>query len=121
MSSPRFYLTIALVLSCSLLSQAYHEGALAQLVNLCSNIQVRAVASNYNDLQGYGGGKVVKRQALWFGPRMGKRDPSDAYEDNEVQEDLLGNVHGLLKRELEEKLGPDSQWVVYLVNGKWIR
>ena len=104
-----------------LLAQGYSsDGAMAQLVNLCSNIEVRALASSYSDLQGYR--PKAKRSSIWFGPRMGKREPSAEYlepEFNSVSaEDLLGNIHGLLKRELDEKLGPDSQWVVYLVNGE---
>lgn len=40
--------------------------------------------------------------------------------NNDQEEMLLGNIQGLLKRELEEKLGPDSQFVVYLVNGEGV-
>lgn len=107
------------LLSSAWWAQAYSEGAMAQLVNLCSNIEVRTLASNVNDWQGYG--PKAKRAAVWFGPRMGKRDPSyDGVEEESVnsEELLLGNIHALLKRELDEKLGPDSQYIVYLVNGE---
>lgn len=112
-----------LVLCYALLNQATNEGALASAMNLCSNIEVREVASNFDN--GLAGEYKAKRSAMWFGPRMGKRGPhSDAFEEQQGQgstipEDLLTNVQVLLKRELEDRLGADSQWVVYLVNGEW--
>lgn len=113
-------LVLLLVLCSSLFVQAMNEGVMASLTNLCSNIEVREVASNFQyDTQGE---QKAKRSAIWFGPRMGKRGPhQDAYEEqgaNALPEDLMNSVQVLLKRELDEKLGPDSSWVVYLVNGE---
>lgn len=114
------FLTV-LVLCYTLLSQATNEGAMASaMANLCSNIEVREVVSNFDN--GLSGEYKAKRSAMWFGPRMGKRGPHlDAFEEQQgstIPDDLLTNVQVLLKRELEDRLGADSQWVVYLVNGK---
>lgn len=118
----RVIVFLAVLLCSSMSAQAYNEGAFTSSADLCSNIEVREVASNinYNDVQRYAPKK--KRASIWFGPRMGKRDPHTdaALEDqmSSIPEEVLNNVHVLLKRELEEKLGPDSQWLVYLVNGE---
>lgn len=117
----RFVVILAVLLCSSLTAKGFNEGAFASLTDLCSNIEVREVASNinYNDVQRYS--PKGKRASIWFGPRMGKRDPHTdaAFEDQTlpIPEEVLNNVHMLLKRELEEKLGTDSQWLVYLVNG----
>lgn len=124
MLKPKCILFLAVILcSSSILCNAYNDGAIAQLVNLCSNIEVRALShNNLNDYPGYG--SKGKRTPMWFGPRMGKRselnlDSMDDQPGPVTVDDMFSNVHGLVKRELDDKLGPDSQWVVYLVNGKW--
>lgn len=110
------------VLLCSVahVRTAIHdESSMDNNYNLCSNVEVREVASNLDFETGGGGGyQKLKRAAMWFGPRMGKRGP-DSFEELGSPDDQPNNIQVLLKRELEGKLGPDSPWIVYLVTGKF--
>lgn len=115
-------IVVLAMLLCSycMLVEAFNDGSFAAINDPCSNIQVRALASKWNMNEIRRG----KRASIWFGPRMGKRDPfRDELEGQlnaalPVPDELLNNVHLLLTRELDDKLGPDSQWVVFLVNGE---
>lgn len=114
-------LVLTALLCCSVIRGAIHDESSMDNNYLCSNIEVREVASNLDyDLQATY--PKLKRAAMWFGPRMGKRGP-DVYDEvtaGSQPDDLMNNIQVLLKRELDGKLGPDSPWIVYLVTGKWI-
>lgn len=115
MANLRPLIFLSVLLCSSLVVRAYSEGAIGQLLNLCSNVEVRAIAAN--DYQSYS--PKAKRSAIWFGPRMGKRQENSDLAEEQIMPMFPAEIHEFIKRELDDKLGPDAPWVVYLVNGEW--
>lgn len=107
--------SVVLILVCSvLLSNANSGGVRAvSLANLCSNIEIRELASTMEPQND----RMTKRAAMWFGPRMGKRGSNlgnPLEQDEALPEELLNTIREYLKL-MDSKLGPNSGLTMYLV------